>query len=621
MESYQGQEEFEEQLLREVKTFVTKNFKKAQLRQKEELDDTFDKIFFRTLKTHRLLVEISDITGIKGENVEIIARSILRFAYRIQNNDVQNIGKQNSRLRSWLRQAQHKNLTHDTMLNAEIDSELKHQSKTSTNKEKSKKKKNVKKIKNRLVQEIVLPTKADQVPGQEAQGTRSRDMLFYDIPVQYNETEACNAIKQLGTVHRITIKKHYKYQSVKAEISLLEEYEDSFVKGMWKEKILIGSNEKNKKVIDIRWFHGDKTVKDIKEKCKWKAYKVIQTNYYQDIARNNFTFEYGKTACFGKKTVFLAYFKNKEQLEAAITMDKSMDNKWVIHGRRNESMAKIASKEVTVRSLISTSLGKTNKVISINNHGSTSATPNTVIHTTTEEVVDTVNKYRKNLLDETETPIHPSVTLTTKGYTSPENVVKIIEEYRGEVFTEHEKAPIQEEILKDLSEKEEKEAMIKRRREELTLEFKEYAQRMEERRKKKEKEKGKPISKIVTPVELHEFAKVNADCTERLQKESDRPYTLSNNNPFLKEEEDKSPLSESSDDDECLKDVKKRIKKKQGARSSDSEEDSTIDSSSEVKRKTELQPETKPDTDKINKTPLEGFSRGLKKGRSRIKKK
>ncbi|EXX73764.1 uncharacterized protein OCT59_023753 [Rhizophagus irregularis] len=615
MESYRGQEEFEEQLLRDVKTFVTKNFKEAQLRQKEELDDTFDKIFFRTLKTHRLLVEISEITGIKGENVEIIARSIMRFAYRIQNNDVQNIGKQNSRLRSWLHQAQQKNPTQDTTLNAEIDSESKHQSKTSKNKEKSKKKKNVKKIKNRLVQEIVLPTKADQVPGQEAQGTRSRDMLFYDIPVRYSETEVCNAIKQLGTVHRITIKKHYKYQSVKAEISLLEEYEESFVKGVWKEKILIGSNDKNKKVIDVRWFHGDKTVKDIKEKCKCKAYKVIQTNYYQDIARNNFTFEFGKTACFGNKTVFLAYFKNKEQLEAAIAMDKSMDNKWVIHGRRNESMAKIASREVTVRSLISTSLGKNNKVISINNHGSTSATPNTVIHTTTEEVVDTVNKYRKNLLDEPETQIQPSVTPTTKGYTSPENVVKIIEEYRGEVFIEHKIAPTQEGILPDLLDKN---IEIQKRKEALILEHRRYAQRMEEKRKIC---KEKPISKVVTPVELHEFAKVNADCTERLQKESDRPYTLSNNNPFLKDKEDKSPLSESSDDDECLKDVKKRIKKKQGARSSDSEDDSTIDSSSEVEKKMELQPENTPDTDKINKTPLEGLSRVVKKGRSsRIKK-
>ncbi|CAB4496040.1 unnamed protein product [Rhizophagus irregularis] len=535
MESYRGQEEFEEQLLREVKTFVTKNFKEAQLRQKEELDDTFDKIFFRTLKTHRLLVEISDITGIKGENVEIIARSILRFAYRVQNNDVQNIGKQNSRLRSWLRQAQQKNLTHDTTLNAEIDSELKHQSKTSKNKEKSKKKKNVKKIKNRLVQEIVLPTKADQVPGQEVQGARSRDMLFYDIPVRYSETEVCDAIKQLGTVHRITIKKHYKYQSVKADITLLEEYEDSFLKGVWKEKILIGSNEKNKKVIEIRWFHGDKTVKDIKEKCKWKAYKVIQTNYYQDVARNNFTFEFGKTARFGNKMVFLAYFKNKEQLEAAIAMDKSILNKWVIHGRRNESMVKIASKEVTVRSLISTSPGKNNKVISINNHGSTSATPNTVINTTTEEVVDTVNKYRKNLLDETKTQVHPSVTPTTKGYTSPENVVKIIEEYRGEIFTEHEIALTQERNLTDLSDKNIKPLS---RLDEYRLQYKLNAQKLEVQRKRFQE---KPTRKTVTPVKLHEFAKVNADCTERLQKESDHPYTLSNNNPFIKEE--KSLLS------------------------------------------------------------------------------
>ncbi|PKC63178.1 hypothetical protein RhiirA1_464085 [Rhizophagus irregularis] len=457
MESYRGQEEFEEQLLREVKTFVTKNFKEAQLRQKEELDDTFDKIFFRTLKTHRLLVEISDITGIKGENVEIIARSILRFAYRVQNNDVQNIGKQNSRLRSWLRQAQQKNLTHDTTLNAEIDSELKHQSKTSKNKEKSKKKKN--------------------------------------------------------------------------------------------------------------------------EKCKWKAYKVIQTNYYQDVARNNFTFEFGKTARFGNKMVFLAYFKNKEQLEAAIAMDKSILNKWVIHGRRNESMVKIASKEVTVRSLISTSPGKNNKVISINNHGSTSATPNTVINTTTEEVVDTVNKYRKNLLDETKTQVHPSVTPTTKGYTSPENVVKIIEEYRGEIFTEHEIALTQERNLTDLSDKNIKPLS---RLDEYRLQYKLNAQKLEVQRKRFQE---KPTRKTVTPVKLHEFAKVNADCTERLQKESDHP---------------------------CQKAYK------EGTRSSDSEEDSTIDSSSEV---AELQPETKPNTDKINKTPLEGFSRVSKKGRSKIIKK
>lgn len=185
MESYRGQEEFEEQLLKEVKSFITKNFKEAELRRKDELDDTFDKIFFRILKTHRLLVEISDITGIKGENVEIIARSILRFAFREQNNDVKRIGKQNGRLRSWLRQAQQQNSTHDAKLNAEIDSELKIPIKNVLGQRNMQKNK---KCEKKLVKEVVLPTKADQAPGKGKQGTMSRDMLFYDIPARYSET-------------------------------------------------------------------------------------------------------------------------------------------------------------------------------------------------------------------------------------------------------------------------------------------------------------------------------------------------------------------------------------------------------------------------------------------------
>ncbi|PKB92779.1 hypothetical protein RhiirA5_443417, partial [Rhizophagus irregularis] len=177
--------------------------------------------------------------------------------------------------------------------------------------------------------------------------------------------------------------------------------------------------------------------------------------------------------------------------------------------------------------------------------GSTSATPNTVIETTTEEVVDTVNKYRKNLLNETEPQGPPTVSLPKTDYTSPENVVKIIEEYREEIFMEHEPAPIKEGILIDLSEK----AVTPRSRmDEIMLDY---------------KEKGKLSD-------------------ERTTKEAERPYMLSNNNPFTIEE-DKSHSSSSSDDDDCIKDVKKRIKKKQGARSSDSEEDLTIDSSSEVK--------------------------------------
>ncbi|CAB5309634.1 hypothetical protein RhiirA5_430418 [Rhizophagus irregularis] len=67
---------------------------------------------------------------------------------------------------------------------------------------------------------------------------------------------------------------------------------------------------------------------------------------------------------------------------------------------------------------------------------------------TTEEVVDTVNKYRKGLLNEAQA----SMVLTpTKEYTLPENVVKIIEEYRDKILVEHEIAPSKEGLLIDLS--------------------------------------------------------------------------------------------------------------------------------------------------------------------------
>ncbi|EXX60393.1 uncharacterized protein OCT59_025610 [Rhizophagus irregularis] len=423
MESYRGQEEFEEHILKEVKSFVGKNFTKANSRHKDEIENIFDKIFFRTLKTHRLLVEISNITGIKGENIKIIARSILRFAYRDHDNDVKRIGNQNIRLRSWLRQAQQKPSTHDTQLDKEIECELKTPIKNVSEQRKMPKNK---KREKKSVKEIVLPSNDDQISIQKntgAQSTTSRDILFYDIPSRYSEEEVVNAINQLGKVHRIRIKKHYKYQSVRADISLLEDYETSFLNGVWKEKVLIGSNDKNKKVIDVRWFKGDRTVKDIKEKCKWKAYKVISTNYYQDIARKNYTFEYGKIARFGNKTVFLAYFKDEDQLNNAIALDGGItDQAWIIHRKRQDGAPKKSTKEVLLRALISmVPNNKKEELIT-----TTVTSPTIMKDVTTEEVVDTVNKYRKNLLSEKQvkTISHP-----IKDYTSPDNVVKVIEEY------------------------------------------------------------------------------------------------------------------------------------------------------------------------------------------------
>ncbi|CAB4431298.1 unnamed protein product [Rhizophagus irregularis] len=67
----------------------------------------------------------------------------------------------------------------------------------------------------------------------------SRDILFYDIPSRYSESKVVAVIKQLGKINKIQIKKHHKYQSVKAAITLESDYEKLFVdENVWKVKIL-----------------------------------------------------------------------------------------------------------------------------------------------------------------------------------------------------------------------------------------------------------------------------------------------------------------------------------------------------------------------------------------------
>ncbi|CAB4442342.1 unnamed protein product [Rhizophagus irregularis] len=118
--------------------------------------------------------------------------------------------------------------------------------------------------------------------------------------------------------------------------------------------------------------------------------------------------------------VFLAYFKDKAQLDNAIAKDGNTDQAWIIHGKQQGGPSTKPSREAPARVLVSTVPGKKKQDLAI-------VTPAAVKEITTEEVVDTVNKFRKNLLGE---PQVKAVSAPLKDYTSPDNVVKIIEEYR-----------------------------------------------------------------------------------------------------------------------------------------------------------------------------------------------
>ncbi|CAB4428339.1 unnamed protein product [Rhizophagus irregularis] len=446
MESYLRQDEFDEKLLKEVNTLVRKNFKNAETSPSEKLQDGLDKIFFRTLRTHKVLTEISETTGIRGEIVEILLRSCLRYAYREYDNDVKQIGEQNTRLRSWLRQAQKKNQPHEgepKRVNVnDLEEPIKIQKRQ---REKSKKKERGKKE----IREIALPEPVDLQP----------------------------IIK------------------------------------------------------NSRGFPGQSTVKSIKEKCKWKAYKIIRSSYYQDVARKNYSFEYGKMARFGKNLVFLAYFKDKDQLDAARALDKDANEEtWIVHGK---GWANTSEKNIkrTPRDLVSTIPKNDEKETIATKEQQSVVTTTMMDNVSTDEVVDVVNKFRKNLLDEV--PQNRAST-SIKDYASPEKVVEVVLDLR-------------EEINKELAEEEKDDEMwIEKCRNgyaALVTDFKEIVKAKKSLGKvkaeydavtKKVDGNQKLLDEIkiineseveiqrsirqVTPIEVHEYESINESCKSRLHQ-------------------------------------------------------------------------------------------------------
>ncbi|CAB5375129.1 unnamed protein product [Rhizophagus irregularis] len=255
---------------------------------------------------------------------------------------------------------------------------------------------------------------------------------------------------------------------------------------------------------------------------------------------------------FENKTVFLAYFKDKAQLDDAIALDGDTDQAWVIHGKRQDSSTAGSPREGLASALISTVPKGDNRGKSVIQKIQNSAivTLATFKEPTTEEVVDTVNKFRKNLLNEVQVK---TVLIPLKDYTSPGNVVRIIEEYRKEIMVEHEKISLSDTIMIDSSTT--NDAAEKLRVNDV-----------------KNKAKSKLAEKEVKDA--------------KNKSKSEYPFTLTNRNPFVVSPDDGSSQptsSSSSDDQEYIKEVKKRIKKNREQRS-DVEFEESEDGLREVKK-------------------------------------
>ncbi|PKY52957.1 hypothetical protein RhiirA4_470898 [Rhizophagus irregularis] len=273
-------------------------------------------------------------------------------------------------------------------------------------------------------------------------------------------------------------------------------------------------------------------------------------NYLQDVAKKNYTFEYGKLVHFGKQTVYLAYFKDKDQLNVAMAFDET---KIELHGKGNISSMTEISVRRTNSALVSLRLTNNNKGKTVHAKDPPIVTPGTHAngseHLETDEVVGNINKFCKNLLDEN---LSPRKSLPIKEYTTLEEVSNVMKEWRNFEFTcgKPLKTP---EGIKEAKERENKDW------EKWLSHFKKKkpTTKDDEREENLVKKEGVSI-KPVTPVELHECNTVNASCLTR----------LSCDNLQIKEEKN------SESDEGCVKEGKKRILGKQGDRSIAEEHDS-----------------------------------------------
>ncbi|PKK62378.1 hypothetical protein RhiirC2_759649, partial [Rhizophagus irregularis] len=208
------------------------------------------------------------------------------------------------------------------VIDREFEEPIKNQSEQRKKEQTKKKKKRGKEA----IKEIALPQPVDQQPVvKNSRGVcaTSRDIMFYDIPARYSESEVISAIKNIGNIHRIRIKKHYKYQS-------------------------------------------------------------------------------------------------------------GADDTWIIHGKSLGNQPTEISKRDSRSDLVSTTPRINGKATPAKNKQAT-ATSTIMDNLNTDEVVDVVNKYRKNLLDETPQNV---ASTSIKDYTSPEKVVDVVLDLRAEIKKE-----------------------------------------------------------------------------------------------------------------------------------------------------------------------------------------
>ncbi|GBC20449.2 hypothetical protein GLOIN_2v1881393 [Rhizophagus irregularis DAOM 181602=DAOM 197198] len=148
----------------------------------------------------------------------------------------------------------------------------------------------------------------------------ARDIFFYDIPKYWSEDDVRTNLMKIGTVYRLQIRGQYKYKTVKAKITLNENFEKTFLDGHF--GICISKNF-------IRWYNAKLGLKGRQERDQWQTVRDLTNEEMESIKKGN-TYDFTKKLQQTSKTAFIkiikitknwkviGYFKNLKAMEEAV---------------------------------------------------------------------------------------------------------------------------------------------------------------------------------------------------------------------------------------------------------------------------------------------------------------
>ncbi|PKB96402.1 hypothetical protein RhiirA5_471372, partial [Rhizophagus irregularis] len=159
------------------------------------------------------------------------------------------------------------------------------------------------------------------------------EILVYDIPARWKDEDIIKVFRSLGMVRRMSIKKQFKYKSVKLCICLKLDQVDA----EWRSRHSINI-QMNDKMYWFRWFPEYMKLSDIRERFKYTAYKEVKADLKNltdeeilEFYKGHGDWFYGKIIFIKGKKFIYVYFANENKLEQAVTesLGQGIQEAWI----------------------------------------------------------------------------------------------------------------------------------------------------------------------------------------------------------------------------------------------------------------------------------------------------